>query len=210
MPRLPEFCGHGWNWFSCGVLGLLFVACSGPRREFKTTSEGGAPGSASGGSSDAGAGSPTSSEGGGNQTTAGEAGALNEPAVKSDGLACAADSECESRHCRDEVCCASDCSGTCQACAESRTGQPDGTCASVVSGLDPHEDCETESPESCGEDGSCDGQGACRRHGTNQVCVAASCSGADYSPSRTCDGDGTCQTQESTSCGQYPCSLEGC
>ena len=187
MLRLPEFRGHGWNWFSCGVLGLLFVACSGPKREFKTTSEGGAPGSASGGSSDAGAGSPTSSEGGGNQTMGGEAGALNEPAVKSDGLACAADSECESRHCRDEVCCASDCSGTCQACAESRTGQPDGTCASVVSGLDPREDCETESPESCGED--CPGSFTCA---SSSAC-RTTCSADSHCVSGYFCGGGSCQ-----------------
>lgn len=204
-----------WAWLGLCAMGLAGSACSIDPHEFGNGASG-AAGSSSGGSTAAaanggsGAVSGSDSQSGGSGAVSGSAGADTAPEKSVVGAACAADSECESGACRDEVCCASDCSGVCEACAEAMTGQPNGTCASATSGMDPHDDCETEAPKSCGSDGTCDGAGACRKYGKNQVCEEASCSGSDYLASATCDGSGTCAKQPAVSCGQYPCSVEGC
>ncbi len=62
------------------------------------------------------------------------------------GASCGADSDCQSGHCADAVCCDSDC-GTCETCN-----------AAGVCGPDPR---DTPDPP-CLEQASCDGAGACR------------------------------------------------
>src|SRR4029079_10102887 len=42
------------------------------------------------------------------------------------------------------------------------------------------------------------------------TCVAASCTGATFTPARTCDGTGTCQTTTTSSCGTYVCAANVC
>jgi hypothetical protein len=100
--------------------------------------------------------------------------------------------------------------GACEACAQADTGEPDGTCAPVLSGADPHDDCDTAPAESCGEDGTCDGARACRKYGPNQVCADSICSGSGHTPVRMCDGAGTCQAAAATDCGEFPCGPTGC
>lgn len=191
MAKVREISARGRQWLAYGVAGLVFAACGSDRRDFSGGNAGGGSTSASAG--EAGA---NDSETGGSQSTNSAAGATGEPDAKSNGRACTADSECASGQCRDEVCCAADCSGTCEACAESLTGKPNGTCASVVSGLDPHDDCEAESAESCGRDGTCDGQGACR-------------SGCDLLKAQgdTCNSDAEC---DSKSCRDGVCCESSC
>ena len=55
--------------------------------------------------------------------------------------------------CVDDLCCTV-CNATCESCAESRTGQPDGECSPVLVNTDPAGDCSS-SAEMCDGDGSC-------------------------------------------------------
>jgi len=71
----------------------------------------------------------------------------------SQGSPCSSNSQCISGHCVDGFCCNTACSGTCQACSNSKTGQPDGICAYVIAGTDPDNEC----PDSQ----VCNGAGVC-------------------------------------------------
>ena len=135
------------------------------------------------------------------------------PAALPNGSLCTSNDACTSTNCVDGVCCDKTCGG-CKACSNALTGQDDGTCAPVASGADPHEACADEtSTNECGNDGTCDGNGACRKVGSNHVCAKGSCStdGTSYTPATTCDGKGACMTATSKSCGQYQCAADtGC
>ncbi len=159
---------------------------------------GGNSGSSSNGGSPSNGGSGTDPVGGTN------------PGAKSNGLACVSNAECESALCQDEVCCDRACDGTCEACVGLYTGLPNGTCGPALAGSDPHDDCEASAPASCGTDGSCDGAGACRLFGSNEVCAEAGCNGSSFTPVRTCDGEGSCQAAAPVACGQNPCTDVGC
>lgn len=127
------------------------------------------------------------------------------------GQPCAGGGECKTGFCVDSVCCAAACTGKCQACAEASTGSPNGVCGPAQAGLNPHDSCTASTPESCGDDGTCDGNGACRKYGSNQICVAGSCMGTTFNPARTCNGMGACGTAAAgTECGAYPCTVAGC
>jgi hypothetical protein len=52
------------------------------------------------------------------------------------GEACTADQACGTGHCVDAICCDAICDATCTACRMSQTGQPDGTCAPLLSSAD--------------------------------------------------------------------------
>jgi len=81
------------------------------------------------------------------------------------GSKCTTAGACSSGFCVDGVCCDKACA-KCNACSQNLTGKADGTCAPATSGTDPHESCadETDANE-CGNDGNCDGSGACRKVG---------------------------------------------
>lgn len=126
------------------------------------------------------------------------------------GGACSAATDCKSTFCVDGVCCAAACTGSCMACAESYTGKPSGTCAPVNEGMDPHDSCAAMTAESCGNDGMCDGKGACRKHGSSQSCAAAACMGTKFVSSRSCDGAGACAPARTMECGTTACTTSGC
>jgi hypothetical protein len=79
----------------------------------------------------------------------------------------------------------------------------------VPAGQDPLNQCTDLGAAGCGTDGSCNGSGACRLYATGTVCVASTCSGTTFTPARTCNGNGTCQTTTSTTCGAYTCGGAG-
>ena len=138
--------------------------------------------------------------------------AADAPAGSPNGTACVKDAECSSARCIDGVCCASACSG-CSACAKALTGRDDGICAPVASGKDPHEACADQTAtQACGEDGTCDGQGACRKVGSGKGCGQASCSadGNTFTPEPRCDGNGACVPGTPQVCTPYPCTTTGC
>ncbi len=68
--------------------------------------------------------------------------------------ACGSGAECASGFCVDGVCCATSCTGTCQACSFIKKGSgPNGTCGNIGAGLDPDDECAGAM--------TCNGIGAC-------------------------------------------------
>lgn len=67
---------------------------------------------------------------------------------------CLIDDDCESKHCVDDFCCNSPCSGQCMACNEAKTGQPSGICAPITNDKDPDNECENMPADVCW-DGVC-------------------------------------------------------
>jgi hypothetical protein len=133
------------------------------------------------------------------------AGARND---KVNGQACAGAYECTSGACVDGVCCGSTCTGTCTACTSARTGQPDGTCAAIVSG---GADARCPANPPCGDDGTCDGTAHCHVAPLGTSCGAgASCTSGVTQPATICDGSGSCFTPAPQVCAPFVCSGPGC
>jgi hypothetical protein len=84
-----------------------------------------------------------------------------------------------------------------------------GTCTAAAAGTDPHSDCDAAGVASCGNDGTCDGAGACRKYVAGTVCKAAGCATGALSAASTCDGAGTCAAGTQTSCNGYQCNQAG-
>jgi hypothetical protein len=123
------------------------------------------------------------------------------------GTPCAFDSHCQSEICSDGVCCDARCGGVCQACnLEGSTG----TCSPVPAGGDPANECAQDPPATCARDGSCDGQGTCRRYPAGTECAAGRCEGATEYAASTCDGSGACNPGASTSCAPNSCREDAC
>src|SRR5204862_55170 len=95
------------------------------------------------------------------------------------------------------------CTGTCRSCAVA--GSP-GTCSPVPAGQDPQGQCGDRGPASCGNDGFCDGAGACRNYAAGTACADPSCPGMTASAARSCDGDGFCNG--SGGCRSYPAGTQ--
>ncbi len=132
------------------------------------------------------------------------------PSACPNGTACFSPTQCTSGACVDGFCCNEACGGLCRSCRQTRTGQPDGTCANVTNGTDPDGECSAESTTSCGRTGMCF-NGACGLHPAGTVCAAPTCSGSTQSNADTCNGTGTCVDGGSASCGgSYVCSAGSC
>jgi hypothetical protein len=115
---------------------------------------------------------------------------------------CLTNEECASGFCTDGVCCNSACAGPCLSCA--LPGHV-GACTAVgVGTVDPHAACVDQGPASCGQDGTCDGQGGCSLYPAGVICAASSCSGTLWSGAGVCSGTGTCQ-RETRPCLPYAC-----
>jgi hypothetical protein len=128
---------------------------------------------------------------------------------KSDGAACAMGNECVHGNCNQSICCATACTGTCQSCA--LVGSL-GTCKVIAAGDPPvpPSQCTDAGKASCGTDGTCDGSGACHKYGAGTHCVEAVCAASSFTPTRTCDGAGTCGATAAASCGRFVCNGSGC
>jgi hypothetical protein len=120
---------------------------------------------------------------------------------------CDSDRQCQSGACASGVCCATVCPGRCFAC--DLPSSP-GTCAPVPAGQARPGQCTAEAVQGCGQDGTCDGQGGCRRYVAGTVCVPGSCTGATETGARTCDGAGNCKTAGSRSCAPNVCTGGSC
>jgi hypothetical protein len=101
---------------------------------------------------------------------------------------CGNPGECKSGHCVDSVCCASACAATCSACAQTKTGVPDGQCGFIPLGSDPDNECGS------GSEQSCDGAGTCRKE------LGLGCSGAANCFSNQCVDGVCCATACSSLC----------
>lgn len=113
------------------------------------------------------------------------------------GTPCTDSCSCASGSCVDGVCCSTPCDGPCEQCGSN------GVCAPVPAGEDPAGDCDDEGAASCGRDGMCDGNGACRLYAPGTECGLNGCDNAEVR-SATCNGAGQCLTN-STSCEPYLC-----
>jgi hypothetical protein len=124
------------------------------------------------------------------------------------GSGCSVPADCASGFCPadDGVCCVAACDGLCEACAEAKTGVPDGTCSPVLGQSDPDLDCPAAPVSGCGVSGAgCDGSGACLLYAPGTVCQPASCADAVANTAATCNGAGTCVPGQSASCGLFAC-----
>jgi MYXO-CTERM domain-containing protein len=121
------------------------------------------------------------------------------------GARCDSGGECASGACAAGVCCDSTCDGPCEACGD------DGICRDVSAGEDPKGSCEDEGAETCGLDGTCDGQGSCAVYAPESPCAPSVCappSETGYETAR-CDAAGPC-VHATVNCEPYRCDLQGC
>ena len=128
---------------------------------------------------------------------------------KSNGGTCTMDPECASGICAQGRCCATACAGGCRSCA---LATKEGTCNVVPAGEDPLAFCSDAGPNACGDDGFCNGSGACRIYAAGTSCAPATCTNATLTPARTCTGTGAgaCAMVTSVSCGKYQCNGAAC
>lgn len=126
---------------------------------------------------------------------------LDAGGAKANGQPCGADSECDSSLCVDGVCCASTCGGLCQSCD---VRGKEGICTPVPAGT-ANASCAQQPPSSCGFDGTCDGNGGCRRYPPGVACAPATCQSSTLLAASACDGQGTCVTPPSIACAPYLC-----
>jgi hypothetical protein len=118
--------------------------------------------------------------------------------------------DCGSGHCSDGFCCDSACGGSCQGCSLARTGVASGICAPLPAGQDPDDECDAEASSICGNDGSCDGAGACRRYPDGTICERDCCGG---NGNRLCEyacRAGSCDTSTSVTQTQCGASASTC
>jgi hypothetical protein len=126
-------------------------------------------------------------------------------ALKPLGATCTATTDCASGFCQQGVCCASSCTGTCLSCA---IAGKLGTCSPIAAGQapSPTSQCQAAAAATCGNDGLCNGAGACEVYGTTTTCAPATCAGSTFTPARSCDGAGNCKPVTSSLCDPYGCS----
>lgn len=132
-------------------------------------------------------------------------------AKQPNGNGCGGPNQCASNLCVDGVCCDLACGGLCQACsAAKKGGGANGTCGSIVAGLDPDNECTDQGAASCGTDGVCNGASACEAYAAGTICGPASCMGmlVSVAPS-TCSG-GACTAGPSIPCAPYVCAGTMC
>lgn len=184
----------GLRWLLSSLTVVLFVACSltSSLDDLKGGPDGGGGSGGDAGDGQAGDGSAATGNTGGG--------------TAADGSACGTDGECQSAHCVDGVCCNTACDSDCMACTSAlKGGGVDGECGPSQAGTDPREDCTDDGVASCGNDGRCDGKGACRKYAAGLECAAQTCTGGVKSFAKTCDGSGACQDN-----GSQPCQPASC
>jgi hypothetical protein len=136
--------------------------------------------------------------------------------TKSNGTPATETYECTSGIVADGVCCDKACTG-CSACTADLNGQAastTGQCLAVMAGkAAPHNAC-TKSASSCGLDGTCDGNGACRYPPSGAKCADDSCAGSTLTTS-TCNSSHTCSQSNnvcpnSLACASATACATGC
>src|SRR5262249_48648964 len=120
---------------------------------------------------------------------------------KSQGQKCDANTVCANGNCVDGVCCENTCSGTCMSCKGTSTGSVDGLCKPVKVDTNPDFECSQLPQSTCGQNGVCDGVGACKLWPNGTVCSQQWCaSGTSQNNKQTCNGTGTCSAPSTTGC----------
>ncbi len=98
---------------------------------------------------------------------------------------------------------------SCGPCMQCKSG----TCENVPSGEDPNNECDLDDPSTnpCGQDGQCNGSGACRYRAPGTLCEpAAYCDGDTAVLPDECDGHGTCIDGGSQPCWPFRCVQGAC
>jgi len=128
--------------------------------------------------------------------------------LRANGGACMTGSQCQSGLCVDAFCCNLPCNGRCQACDVAGS---EGRCTPIKAGDDPDNECDIEAISTCGRDGSCDGQGACRKYPVGMSCMPGSCTGSTETGASTCTAAGLCQAGAARMCmGGLTCTNGSC
>ena len=123
------------------------------------------------------------------------------------GAVCSRADECASKLCAQGVCCNSACTGSCFSC--NQTGMA-GQCTAVAAGNpDPAGVCTNQGQASCGNDGTCNGLGGCRKYAPGSTCAPATCANGVARTASTCDGSGRCNTGSMRTCAPYVCNATG-
>lgn len=130
---------------------------------------------------------------------------------QANGATCAGPNGCTSGYCVDGVCCATACTGLCQACSVAKKGGGiGGECGPVNNGLDPDAECALTAQSGCGTDGWCNGSGSCRLWAKGTGCGADVCVG-NSKTGKSCDGLGSCANNATgTDCTPYVCGAGVC
>ncbi len=122
------------------------------------------------------------------------------------GSSCTLGDQCGSGFCVDQVCCDALCDGACQACATALTGGTDGVCTPIPDGTDPEAECTDDGSPDCGQNGFCDGAGACATYAAPGCspeacrlpadCTSGHCAMATGTTGICCDApcDGVCES----------------
>jgi hypothetical protein len=127
---------------------------------------------------------------------------------KQNGQTCKAAGECKSGQCVDGFCCESACSGACRSCG---LASSPGKCTVVGAGnADPRAICKDAGATSCGQNGRCDGAGACQLYPKTTTCKEESCASNVYTPVSSCDGAGHCVTPALLPCSPFACNGSKC
>ncbi len=123
------------------------------------------------------------------------------------GTPCSSADQCASGACVDGVCCASSCTGQCEACAESGN---EGACIPVLG-------APRGARSSCAADGSacdgvCDGMDAtqCTFPDAATVCRLPSCTMDVATLQANCQGNGTCPALQQQPCVPFTCGPTQC
>jgi hypothetical protein len=133
------------------------------------------------------------------------------PALKDNGTSCGNRVECKTGNCVEGVCCDGACANKCTSCLNTNTAKPDGQCAPVKAGAAHGSDCTASDPSTCGQNGKCDGAGACQKFPAGTTCKGESCQvgTASYSPMSTCNAQGTCTPMPRNCSNNYKCTADG-
>jgi hypothetical protein len=126
-------------------------------------------------------------------------------AKKPEGQPATSGNQCLSGYFADGVCCDSACVSPCAACTAAKKGSGvDGVCGAVAFGTDPDHECAAQGAASCGNDGVCNGKGACEQYPAGTICVTGGCQGNAAVANSVCDGNGTCVPGKSTCTAKKP------
>jgi hypothetical protein len=121
------------------------------------------------------------------------------------GWPCASAGECDNGFCIDGYCCESDCNRDTNLCKACNLPGQEGHCVFALDGTDPRQQCDQDPTSSCGQDGLCDGKGACRKWNAGTACGADSCTNGSVQYAPACDGKGNCVDGNVATCYPYDC-----
>jgi hypothetical protein len=124
---------------------------------------------------------------------------------RGNGQDCTSGDQCGSTFCVEGVCCESACGGACQTCALPNAR---GKCSPTPANAnDPKGICKDAGAASCGNNGKCNGMGACANYANGTQCASPKCTASanNETAAGTCQG-GRCMIPAARSCAP----LKGC